>query len=144
METRYLLLNPIQSTPSETLNSKKTNKKITMTMKCNQCDYATNVTIGASKLRAHLKSHFGEKSHKCSQCDYSSVWATSLREHLKTHTGEKPHKCSFCDHTSVQASRLCVHLKINTREKSHKCKVCKDTSNCQEKMMKISHSNQTK
>ena len=40
-------------------------------------------------LRAHLKTHGGEKSNKCHQCNYGSSWADVLRTHLKTHSGEK-------------------------------------------------------
>ena len=33
--------------------------------------------------------HIGEKSNKCNQCDYASSQAGNLRAHLKTHSGEK-------------------------------------------------------
>ena len=79
----------MDTTLSDTLNSNEANKKITTTMKCNQCDYTTT---GASNLRAHLKSHLGEKSHKFNLCDYSSVHASNLRVHLKSHSGEKSFK----------------------------------------------------
>ena len=35
--------------------------------KCNLCDFASS---RANNLRAHLKTHTGEKSNKCNQCDY--------------------------------------------------------------------------
>ena len=36
--------------------------------------------------------HSGEKSNKCNQCDYASSYASNLRAHLKTHSGEKSNK----------------------------------------------------
>ena len=104
----------MDTTLSDTLNSNEANKKITTTMKCNQCDYSTT---GASNLRANLKSHLGEKSHKCNLCDYSSVHASHVRAHLKIHSGEKSQKCSQCDYSSARASNLRVHLKIHTGKK---------------------------
>ena len=53
--------------------------------KCNQCDFTSN---GANTLKAHLKSHIGEKSYKCNHCDVAYFWQSGLRRHMKTHAGE--------------------------------------------------------
>ena len=50
--------------------------------KCNLCDFASS---RANNLRAHLKTHTGEKSNKCNQCDYASSRAGNLMKHIKIH-----------------------------------------------------------
>ena len=57
--------------------------------KCNQCDYASSQ---ADNMRAHLKTHSGEKSNKCNHCDYASSQACDLRRHLNIHSGEKSNR----------------------------------------------------
>merc|ERR1712045_923569 len=74
--------------------SMKMTKNVTKLNKCNQCDYASS---HKGNLRAHFKTHSGEKSNKCYQCDYATAHVSNLRAHLKTHSGEKPNKCNKCD-----------------------------------------------
>ena len=42
-----------------------------------------------------------EKSHKCNQCEYATAHASALRAHLKTHSGEKPNKRKHYDDVTV-------------------------------------------
>ena len=53
------------------------------TTKCNQCEYTSS---WASNLRAHLKTHSGERSNKCNQCNYASSEAGDLRKQLNVHS----------------------------------------------------------
>ena len=76
--------------------------------KCNQCDY---VSFHRGNLRAHMKTHSGEKSYKCSQCNYSSCTARSLRVHVMAHSGEKNNKCNQCGFASSYTGNLRVHMK---------------------------------
>ena len=69
--------------------------------------------IGPSALRAHLKTHSGEKPHN-SHSDFASARAADLRRHLKTHSGEKPNKCNQCNYAASQASHLRRHFKTHT------------------------------
>ena len=84
------------------------------------CLFSSN----AGSLRAHLKTHSGEKSNKCNQCDFASSQAVNLRRHLKTHSGEKSNKCNQCDYASAHAFNLRTHLKTHSGEKSNKCNQC--------------------
>ena len=55
---------------------------------------ATNVTmhlftIQAGTLRAHFKTHSGEKPNKCNQCEFASIQTGPLTAQLNTHIPEK-------------------------------------------------------
>ena len=101
--------------------SKKKNKDVLRLNKCSQCNYVSSYK---SNLRAHVKTHGGEKSNKCNLCDYASSYASALKTHLKTHSGEKSNKCNLCDYASSQAGHLKTHLKTHSGEKSNKCNLC--------------------
>ena len=45
------------------------------------------------------------------QCDFASCYIRSLRAHLKTHGGEKPNRCNNCDFASARAPSLRRHMK---------------------------------
>ena len=56
-------------------------------------------------------------AHKCNQCEYISSRASNLKAHLKTHSGEKSNKCNQCDYASSQAGHW-GHIWRHTVEKS--------------------------
>ena len=83
--------------------------------KCNLCDFASS---RANNLRAHLKTHTGEKSNKCNQCDYASSRAGNSRTHFKMHSEEKSNKCNQWDYACSDPSAMRKHVK-DTVEISH-------------------------
>ena len=83
-------------------NERKTNKNVTKSKNCNQCDFVSSWT---SNLIEHLKTH------SVTQCDFASIHASNLRQHLKKHSGEKPNKCNECDYASSRAVHLTTHMK---------------------------------
>ena len=65
----------------------------------------------------HGKNYIDDRAaQKCNQCEYTSSQRGNLRAHLKTHTGEKPNKCSQCDFASSRAGHLKTHLKRHSGE----------------------------
>ena len=58
--------------------------------KCNQCNYESSQ---AGNLRAHLKTHSGEKSNNCNTCNYAS----SRRGDLKPTVEKSRGTCSCQD-----------------------------------------------
>ena len=83
--------------------------------KCNLCDFASS---RANNLRAHLKTHTGEKSNKCSQCDYASSRSGNSMTHFKMHSEEKSNKCNQWDYACSDPSAMRKHVK-DTVEISH-------------------------
>ena len=90
------------------INTRGTKNAGDISMKCNQCDFAST---GAGNLKRHLLVHAGEKLNKCNQCDYASSRKDQLLTHLKKHSGEKSNKCNQCDNASSRAGHLRTHLK---------------------------------
>ena len=74
------------------------------------CKYilsVTNVIVMSltNSLKAHLKTHGGEKSNKC------MFW-------IKEHKGDKSYKCTKCDHATTSPPSLKAHWKIHSAERA--------------------------
>ena len=75
-------------------------------------------------MRAHLKTHSGEKLHKCIRCGFESSYASSLSTHLKIYGEEKSNKCNQCDYTCSNENKLRIHLEIHSGKRPYKCNQC--------------------
>lgn len=81
-----------------------------------QCEYCGKVNKYPSKIRAHMRTHTGEKPFKCEICGMTFSQKTPMRLHLRRHLNQAPFPCEMdgCCERFVSASLLKQHI-----EKKH-------------------------